>query len=239
MKTTFNITRIAKTFFILIALVSGSFYLQAQCSQYAAMTNQITSDQTVNGSALLGYWVCEGVHLTVLSSQGLIYLLEKNATITFTNTEGDAVWAKDSCVITNNSTQGIALTCNPSTVTLHNNSSGSITIANSCTSVIYDYTLTGGGPCIASGINDISGSLPTHLFPDPVISSFMLSIDNDQNFKHLTFVLYNVLGEEVKRVENITQKETEVSRGNLQSGFYMYKLLNENITVNSGKIIMK
>lgn len=240
MKTRIKKTEILKTLFSLIALISGSFCIQAQCDMNPFMFNKITSNQTVNGSALVGYWVCEGVHLTVTSSPGLVYLLEQNATINFTGSDGDAIWAKNGCTVTNNSDADLAVSGNIANITLNNNGSGSITPI-SCSAVTYDYSLTGGSPCsaITSGINDYSGILQIRVYPNPVFSSFTLSIDKDQNFKQFTFILYNMLGEEMKRVENIAQNETEVSRGKLPSGIYMYKLLNESSTVKSGTIIME
>ena len=247
MKTTFDKKTIpiaigTKTLFSLIVLVSGSFSLQAQCSMTIPSSPghvKISSSQTITATGTV-YWVCEGVNLIVTYSPGSAFYLEKNATIKFLDSDGDAVWAKAGCVVTNNSIDVITVTCNPSTVTMANTGSGTI-VPISCTSVTYVYSMVGSGPCVGTpgGINDYSEILPIRLYPNPVISSFTLSIDNDQNFKQFTFVLYNVLGEEVKRVEDITQNEIKFSREKLQSGIYIYQLLNENITVNRGKIVME
>ncbi len=198
---------------------------------------QISYDQSLIASGE-SYWVCEGVNVTVTSSPGMnLFYLEKKSTLTFMGSGGDGIWAKDSCVVTNNSSDYISVTCNPSTVTLLNNGAGTIN-SISCANIVYDYYLVGGSPCIGTpgSIYDYSQIMPTSIYPNPIISSFVLFIVTNSLNEALTFVLYNTLGKEVKRVENISSMETTLSRGNLKSGIYSYQLMNKSIVVSVGKI---
>ncbi|MBA4323353.1 MAG: hypothetical protein C0408_11105, partial [Odoribacter sp.] len=133
---------------------------------------KISSDQSVNASSGV-YWVCEGVTLIVLSSPGTTFLLEKHASIIFSGGSGDLVYAKDSCSVTNNSSDDVGVTCNPATVIMSNTGSGSITVVNTCTPVIYDYSLLpgGAGPCGGlAGVPEEINSKTFSLFPNPVKS---------------------------------------------------------------------
>ena len=185
---------LTKTLFFLIFLFCGNFYLKAQQCNVSIpfMYVKVSNDQTIDATFAIPpiFWVCEGVKLTITASAGSTFYLEQNASITFVDSDGDAVWAKPGCVVTNNSSESIAVTCNSSTVTLNNTGSGNI-VPLACSSVTYNYSLVGGSPCLATpgGIHDYAEIIPVILYPNPVIASFILSMDNTRNFKQLTFII--------------------------------------------------
>ena len=62
----------------IIAVLMGG-YATGQCNMLIPMSPghiQISSSQSINATGII-YWVCEGVTLTINSSPGATYLLEK------------------------------------------------------------------------------------------------------------------------------------------------------------------
>ncbi len=78
------------------------------------------------------------------------------------------------------------------------------------------------------------------IYPNPVIENFTLEIREGNRNEEYTFVLYSILGKEVKRAVGIKQDiPAVIMRGKLNAGLYVYKLFSENGIVATGKLVMK
>jgi hypothetical protein len=77
------------------------------------------------------------------------------------------------------------------------------------------------------------------LYPNPVKSQAKLSIPNVGKFPAgLTLIVYDILGREVRRIENIKTTEIKINRTNLPGGIYFYKIVDVGIVLKTGKIII-
>jgi len=84
------------------------------------------------------------------------------------------------------------------------------------------------------GENDFSINDNIKIYPNPFSNETTLELPD----KELTFILYNVLGKEVKRIENIHSPKIIIGRGNLSGGIYFYKIIEESYTLSTGKLII-
>lgn len=73
------------------------------------------------------------------------------------------------------------------------------------------------------------------MYPNPAHDNLFVSFPN--GFQEAKVTLYNTLGQNVFEI-SITNSETSISLGNLNSGIYMYKI-ESNSFMQSGKIIKK
>lgn len=77
------------------------------------------------------------------------------------------------------------------------------------------------------------------LFPNPFSESTTLSIPH-QHTSPCTFAIYDVLGKEVRRLENITAESTTIEKGNLEGGIYFYKLTDQrDQIISAGKMAIR
>ena len=68
-----------------------------------------------------------------------------------------------------------------------------------------------------------------------VISNCFLIFNLKEQFN---FILYGLIGKEVKEIKNISTSIFHLKRDNLTSGMYFYKLLNKKEIIAAGKIIV-
>lgn len=74
--------------------------------------------------------------------------------------------------------------------------------------------------------------------PNPLsISSMIEFVEPILNFEKVFFVLYDVLGNEVKRIELIAPK-TKLDRSGLAKGVYLYKIIDDTNCIANGKLII-
>jgi len=64
------------------------------------------------------------------------------------------------------------------------------------------------------------------------------TVEVPSSMQNVSFVLYNSMGQEVKRIENISDSTFTFSKGNLNSGLYLFRLENEDGRFSSGKVFM-
>jgi hypothetical protein len=226
-----------KNTILLIAILAYT-YGQAQCTfMFAPMSyTQITSNTTLNATGT-NYWICSGLTVTINSSLGDNYICENNVTLNIINSDGDNVYAKPGCIINNSSSQAISVICDPSTVTLNNTGSGTIVVTQTCVPVIYDYTLIGGsGTCaLIAGVEE-NESNAMSLFPNPFSTQTTLQID--QSFKNASLTVYNLFGQIVKQIDNISGETIIFHRDDLPSGLYLVRLTEKNKTIAVDKLVI-
>lgn len=76
------------------------------------------------------------------------------------------------------------------------------------------------------------------IFPNPFSQKTAIEFIYEQNEKYI-FTLYNVVGQEVQQIENITSGQIDFERNNLNKGLYFFQLQNNSRTVGHGKLIIE
>lgn len=90
--------------------------------------------------------------------------------------------------------------------------------------------------CSSTGIavNHLSNSVV--LYPNPFTNSLTLNIKDVSQITNCIFIMYNVLGKEVMKT-TIESTLTSISTNDFPAGLYYYKVLGNNTTIRSGKLI--
>lgn len=68
-------------------------------------------------------------------------------------------------------------------------------------------------------------------YPNPFISSITLSNQN-AIFSNATLMLYNIFGQPVMQLKNISGKKVIIHRNNLPKGIYYAQLIEDNKTIS-------
>ncbi|MCH8903634.1 MAG: T9SS type A sorting domain-containing protein [Bacteroidetes bacterium] len=78
------------------------------------------------------------------------------------------------------------------------------------------------------------------IYPNPFNTFTTIEILEDYNIgMDLSFVLYNLLGMEVKRIENISSNKIKINRDYLPPGLYFYKLAERDQIIATGKLAIQ
>ena len=179
----------------------------------------ITTNQNINATGTI-YWICSGLNVTILSSQGDAFVCESNVTLNIVGSAGDQVFAKPGCIINNSSNADIGVICDPSNVTLNNTGTGSLVIDAVCTPVIYDYALiASSSACVSSAGNEENQLNEIQCYPNPFSSTIYLEgLKTDG-----VAILYSVLGHEVQRWK-VSNKDTKIDTHALTGGLYFLEV---------------
>jgi hypothetical protein len=90
----------------------------------------------------------------------------------------------------------------------------------------------------AVGITEIGNETKSvNVFPNPMNDVSIVKIPSGTG--KVDFILYNVTGEKVEELKNISDTQIEIKRGNKPSGIYFYQVSNEKGVVGTGKIIIE
>lgn len=95
------------------------------------------------------------------------------------------------------------------------------------------------GNCASVGIPSVdasNGNEVVSISPNPFKNSTTLIIYNTSLINNAELKIYNVLGAEVMNT-SITKQLTTLCTTNLPSGIYFYKIINNNKTIQSGKLV--
>lgn len=96
--------------------------------------------------------------------------------------------------------------------------------------------------CFDNSINEISAP-PTSItiFPNPFNSQTTLQINSSliNQEKKLSLSVYDLLGNKVNSIENISSTTITLDRAQLSQGMYFYQLLNQNEIIATGKMIIE
>ncbi len=92
-------------------------------------------------------------------------------------------------------------------------------------------------PVSISNIESLNEQI-VHIYPNPFnnVTTFVISGKNKK--EQYNFILYDLIGKEVKEIKNISTNIFHLKRDNLTSGMYFYKLLNKKEIIAVGKIIV-
>jgi hypothetical protein len=89
------------------------------------------------------------------------------------------------------------------------------------------------------GISDLhSAKAELLVYPNPAVDFVSVSFENPSAIAH-TFTLYDMSGRLVRVHNNIYDSSTQIERGSLNDGIYIYSLSNDNGLVGEGKLILK
>ena len=94
------------------------------------------------------------------------------------------------------------------------------------------------------GIKEITNNNSVTISPNPFSTTATITINSELKIKNAEFVMYDLLGREVKTVGSkqltIEKKEIEIKieRGNLREGMYFYIIRSEDSLIGTGKLII-
>jgi len=74
------------------------------------------------------------------------------------------------------------------------------------------------------------------IYPNPFTNTFNVSINDSWKISNCELRLYNILGKEILN-SSITKQTAAIETGNLSPGIYFYKIIGNNKTIQSGKLI--
>ena len=78
------------------------------------------------------------------------------------------------------------------------------------------------------------------IYPNPMHTSALVTMQAPQMINGISLILYNQIGSEVQRVENIPANGLKITREGLQNGIYLLRLVNKNgQSICSGKLIVE
>jgi hypothetical protein len=227
-----------KTLFTLLAGLFMATAVNAQCTQAIYPSpgfTKITSSGSLAATGT-GYWICEGLTVTITASPGSAYYCEQNVTLNIVDSDGDQVFAKPGCIINNSSTGDIDVTANYSTITMNNTGSGTITAVTPCATMVYDYSLVGGtGGTCESGATAITEKATNfiNVYPNPVINNTNIFLTKG-NVPVQQVSIVDVSGQVIKTV---TGDVRSVSVSGLENGNYIV-LVKTSEGVSASRIVI-
>ncbi|MCH8903396.1 MAG: T9SS type A sorting domain-containing protein [Bacteroidetes bacterium] len=78
------------------------------------------------------------------------------------------------------------------------------------------------------------------IYPNPFSTFTTIEIlEGYKTGKKLSLTLYNLMGTEVKRIENISSNKFRINRDNLPSGLYFYRFADRDQTIATGKLAIQ
>jgi len=89
-----------------------------------------------------------------------------------------------------------------------------------------------------TGIYEIERTNNLTIYPNPFQNSTTLKFDNPNKLKY-SLTLYNIYGQIVRVINNLTADKIEFERLNLINGIYFIKLESENKALLTGKLIIE
>lgn len=111
-----------------------------------------------------------------------------------------------------------------------------LTTIGTLTTAAIDATMPPG--CIPSDINSFESNLNNliTIYPNPFNTSITIVLNEAVRVNNTHLYIYNALGVQVMNT-TIAKQQTYLETGNLPSGIYFYKLIENNKTIQSGKLI--
>ncbi len=89
-----------------------------------------------------------------------------------------------------------------------------------------------------TGIPSLDANEVVTIYPNPFSTSTTIIINDASEMKKAELRVYNVLGE-VVLITTITKQATTLGTSDLTSGIYFYKIISNNKTIQSGRLVSK
>ena len=109
----------------------------------------------------------------------------------------------------------------------------------------YTVTITDANGCsriavvsvnCTNGTQELSSLNKFHIYPNPF--STQITLQTDKFFKEATLTVYNLQGQTVKQIDNLSGQTIIFNRGNLPSGLYFIRLTEENKVIAADKLVI-
>lgn len=221
-----NLSHMKRTLLLITLLISG-LASQAQCNpSIAGSTAPITLNMITLTSG--DSWVCESLLSTDNGAATNIYL-ENNASL---NCFGctSTIWATAGTTV-NIYSNGTPTVYHVPSASVIDVSGMATTIA--CPTITYDYTNAPGGGCVAGvGVNEYADN-SLNVYPNPNDGRFSIEMPESLTANH-QIAIYSMEGRLVKTIDALSVKNS-IDLSNLESGFYIIHLLNEDKTLYTSK----
>lgn len=85
-------------------------------------------------------------------------------------------------------------------------------------------------------IDDLDEPIRAFIYPNPFSESSRIKLN--KNLEEATLVIYNILGQEIKRIKHIFGREVKLDRDNLPLGVYFLRLTEGNRIIMENKAII-
>lgn len=103
----------------------------------------------------------------------------------------------------------------------------------------YKYCYLVNESSIAVGINDLLTNYSINVSPNPFTTAAVIQINSDMKIKNARLKLFDLIGNEIRSLENIDENQIKIERENMTSGIYLYKLTEGNEIIAAGKLIVE
>jgi hypothetical protein len=77
------------------------------------------------------------------------------------------------------------------------------------------------------------------IYPNPLKTYAKLIINSSFQVTNAELKIYNLIGQESKRIINISNQLLTIEKGDLKNGIYFYKLIQNNIVIAKGKLMVE
>ena len=89
-----------------------------------------------------------------------------------------------------------------------------------------------------TGINLIDQTDGYSLYPNPLNTTFKVTLSSETMINNASMVMYDLSGKKVKVIA-LKELDTTIERGDLLSGIYFYNIFNNNENMGNGKLILQ
>ncbi len=91
---------------------------------------------------------------------------------------------------------------------------------------------------MTTGVTNIEDNASIRFYPNPFNTSATLEFETNQKNYNTTLSIFDIVGKEIKRIDNIGNNSVTVEKGELNQGVYFYNLYNAEKIIGRGKFII-
>ena len=114
-----------------------------------------------------------------------------------------------------------------------------VVITSACSSVTSTSANASLALCVATGVSPLKvGEEKVSIYPNPSKTSINIDILDASQLENAALKLYDAMGKMVSNT-NLTTKLTTLKTTNFPTGIYLYKVLDNDKTIQSGKLIFQ
>ena len=91
---------------------------------------------------------------------------------------------------------------------------------------------------IAGAVNELYANNNVSVYPNPMNSTAVVTVSDNikKSFSDFSFVIYDVLGNLIRKTDGITTNKFTIKKENIPAGVYIYELRNGNEIIKRGKL---
>jgi hypothetical protein len=91
--------------------------------------------------------------------------------------------------------------------------------------------------CAPTSVFSLTETKSWNIYPNPF--SAQATLQTDKFLNDATLTLYNSAGEQVEQINNISGNTVNLTRDNLSSGLYFFRLTQDNKIITAGKLVIE